>query len=226
MKKFRAWGILTLLYALWLNKVWEFSCSSLREKEDKWLKGPGVRQSACGRVCGRSRDLAVGWSLVWYKGWRETGLGGTGTSWEEERHKEDISGQKSCLLETESKYYWCWASLVAQMVKNPPANAGDARQVGSIPGSGRSPGEGNGNPLQYFRLGNLMDRGAWPATVHGVAKRQTWQSMHGCREGTHHPRQTSLALVEVKHVQQWTDIKDQLKWLPSCQFIPTNIQVD
>ena len=58
-------------------------------------------------------------------------------------------------------------------VKNPPANAGDARQVGSIPGSGRSPGEGNGNPLQYFRLGNLMDRGAWPATVHGVAKRQT-----------------------------------------------------
>ena len=53
------------------------------------------------------------------------------------------------------------------MVKNPPTNAGDA---GSIPGSGRHPGEGNGNPLQYSCLGNPMDRGAWWATVHGVAK--------------------------------------------------------
>ena len=54
------------------------------------------------------------------------------------------------------------------MVKNPPANAGD---VGSISGSGKSPGEGNGNPLQYSYLGNPMDRGAWQATVHGVEKR-------------------------------------------------------
>ena len=53
------------------------------------------------------------------------------------------------------------------VVKNLPANAGD---VGSIPGSGRSPGEGNGNPLQYSCLENPMDRGAWQATVHGVAK--------------------------------------------------------
>ena len=53
------------------------------------------------------------------------------------------------------------------MVKNPPANAGD---IGSVPGTGRSPGEGNGNPLQYSCLGNPTDRGAWRATVHGVAK--------------------------------------------------------
>ena len=53
------------------------------------------------------------------------------------------------------------------MVKNQPANVAD---VGSIPGSGRSPGEGNGNPLQYSYLGNPMDRGAWRAIVHGVAK--------------------------------------------------------
>ena len=59
------------------------------------------------------------------------------------------------------------------MVKNPPANAGDARDVGSIPGSGRSPGVGNGSPLQYFCLENSMDRGAWWATVHGVTKSQT-----------------------------------------------------
>ena len=59
------------------------------------------------------------------------------------------------------------------MIKNPPANAADAGDVGSIPGSGRSPGEGNGNPLQYSCLGNPMDRGARRATVHGVAKGQT-----------------------------------------------------
>ena len=59
------------------------------------------------------------------------------------------------------------------MIKNPPANAADAEDVGSIPGSGRSPGEGNGNPLQYSCLGNPMDRGARRATVHGVAKGQT-----------------------------------------------------
>ena len=53
------------------------------------------------------------------------------------------------------------------MVKNPPANAGD---VDSIPGSGRSSGEENGNSLQYSCLGNPMDRGAWWATVHGVSK--------------------------------------------------------
>ena len=53
------------------------------------------------------------------------------------------------------------------VVKIPSASAGDP---GSIPGSGRSPGEGNGNPLQYSCLENLMDRGAWQATVHGVAK--------------------------------------------------------
>ena len=51
------------------------------------------------------------------------------------------------------------------MVKNPPANAGDMRDTGSIPGSGRSPGGGHGNPLQYLSLENPMDRGAWWATV-------------------------------------------------------------
>ena len=57
--------------------------------------------------------------------------------------------------------------------KNLSANAGDARDGRWIPVLGRSPGEGNGNPLQYFCLENSMDRGAWQATVHGVAKSQT-----------------------------------------------------
>ena len=56
------------------------------------------------------------------------------------------------------------------MIEKPPANAGDASDVGSIPGSGRSPGVGNGNLLKYSCLENSVDRGAWQATVHGVAK--------------------------------------------------------
>ena len=58
----------------------------------------------------------------------------------------------------------------ASQVKNPPPNAGDVRDRGLIPGSGRSPGEENGNPLQYSSLENPMDRGVWRAIVHGVAK--------------------------------------------------------
>ena len=59
------------------------------------------------------------------------------------------------------------------VIKNVPTNAGDIRDVGSIPGSGRFPGEGNGDPLQYSCMENLMDSGAWWATVHGVSKSQT-----------------------------------------------------
>ena len=59
------------------------------------------------------------------------------------------------------------------VVKNPPVNAGNARDAGSTSGSGRSPGGGNGNPLQSSCLGNPMDRGAWWLTVHGVTKSQT-----------------------------------------------------
>ena len=66
-----------------------------------------------------------------------------------------------------------WACQVALVVKNPPANAGDIRDMGSIQGWGRSLGEGNGNPLQYSCLVNSMDGGAWLTTVHGVAKSQT-----------------------------------------------------
>ena len=59
------------------------------------------------------------------------------------------------------------------VVKNLPANAGDARDADLTPGLGRSPGEGNGNPLQYSCLENPMDRGAWQAAVRGVTKSQT-----------------------------------------------------
>ena len=58
------------------------------------------------------------------------------------------------------------------VIKNPPANAGDVRDVASIPGSGRFPGRGIGNPLQHSCLGNPLDRGAWWATVHTATKSQ------------------------------------------------------
>ena len=67
---------------------------------------------------------------------------------------------------------------MAQTVKNPPANAGDLGDSGSALGLERSPGEGNGYPLQYSRLENPMGRGAWRATVHGVAESQTRLSTH------------------------------------------------
>ena len=59
------------------------------------------------------------------------------------------------------------------MVKNPPANAGDIRDMGSVPGLGRSPGGGHGNPLQYSYLEISMNRRAWLATVHGVTNSWT-----------------------------------------------------
>ena len=74
------------------------------------------------------------------------------------------------------------ASQVVLVVKNPPANAGNIRNAGSISGSGRSPGGGHGNPLQYACLENPIDRGGWWATVHRVAKSQTRLK----RLSTHH----------------------------------------
>ena len=70
-------------------------------------------------------------------------------------------------------YMLMGATQVVLVMKNLPADAGDIRDLVSTPGSGRSPGRGNGNPLQYSYLEKPMDRGAWQATVHGVAKSQT-----------------------------------------------------
>ena len=70
-------------------------------------------------------------------------------------------------------HYSHWTSQVVLVAKNTPANAGDTGDMGSVPGLGRSPGGGHGNPFQYSRLGNSMDRGAWRAAVHGVAKSWT-----------------------------------------------------
>ena len=81
----------------------------------------------------------------------------------------------SAIQQHKSTIKYIWGFLSGAVVKNPPANAGDA---GLIPGSERSLGGGNGNPLQYSHLENSMDRGAWQTAVHGVAKSQTPPSTH------------------------------------------------
>ena len=86
------------------------------------------------------------------------------------------------LASFESWYASQLASQVVLVIKNPPANAGIIRDVGLIPGLGRSPGGGHGNPLQDY-LEKRMDRGAWQAMVHRVAKSRIqlkWFSMHTC----------------------------------------------
>ena len=77
-----------------------------------------------------------------------------------------------------------WVPLVGSDCKESASNTGDARDTGSISGSGRSPGGGNGSPFQVFCLENSMDREAWQATVHGVTKSQTRLSMHASEQST------------------------------------------
>ena len=85
------------------------------------------------------------------------------------------------------------AFQVALVVKNPPANTGD---TGSMPGSGRPPGEGNGNPFPYTCLENPMDRGAWRATVHGVTETNTMEPVHASAHT--YLWKTRKKLVEIK----------------------------
>ena len=112
-----------------------------------------------------------------------------------------------------------WASQVVLVVKNPPADAGDARDVHSIPGSGKSPGGRQGNPLQYSCLENPMDRGAWRATVPRVTKSQTLRK----RLSMQH------AQFRVKHFPLAVETRDKntrknfwLFWWGSCKGMTHN----
>ena len=97
-------------------------------------------------------------------------------SWLIRKDPEFLKGFRNStnLIFLDNQYLRDWSvtfkAQVALVVKNPPANTGDVRDGGPIPGSGRSPREGHGNPLQYSFLENPMDRVAWQVTVHGVAK--------------------------------------------------------
>ena len=136
------------------------------------------------------------------------------------------------------------------MVKNPPANTGDKRDTVLIPGSGRFPGVGNGNPFQYSCLENSMDRGALQAAVHGVTK--SWTCEHA-RVHTHTHTHTiiihTLQDSSVAHSSGWSDGRrrykffladklklidgertgwswEQLSWMElACQLTPQVVQV-
>ena len=98
------------------------------------------------------------------------------------------------------KYVVYWASQGALLVKTLPANLGDLRDMGS------TPGEGNGNPLWYSCLKNLVGRGAWQATVHRVTKSQIWL------------KQLSTAyMLYIKHINQWHHNTIKLKIKEKCK---------
>ena len=106
---------------------------------------------------------------------------------------EDVGMLRLCWVAVVRIWVRSGGTQVVLGVKNPPANGGDARDVGSIPGWGRSPGVGNGSPLQYSFLENPLDRGGWWATVHRVAeldvteqlKTHTQIHIHACASRGH-----------------------------------------
>ena len=107
--------------------------------------------------------------------------------------------QKICIYIYIYIYIHIYAYIYIWGLKNPPANAGDIRDACLIPGSGRSPEEGNGTPLQYSCLENPIDRGAWQATVHVVT--QSWMT-----EATAQPRMAHVYTykgVLLGHKKEW-----------------------
>ena len=118
-------------------------------------------------------------------------------------------------------------SQVVLAVKNPPANAGDIRDAGSISGLGRSPGGGHGNPLQYPYLENPMDRGAWWATVHGVTESDTTEVTQHAQIGWERDRMEAARLVRKLLLQYrrdvvgfWTRVMTaDMKWKDACIFL-------
>ena len=110
-----------------------------------------------------------------------------------------------------------WAGFPGDtVVKSPPANTGDVRDAGSIPELGRSPGVGNDVLLQCACLGNAMGRGAWQATVHGVAKRQTGPSAHTLRSWGAPPGRGAWWMIDTAAFfkGKW----DTYKWSPFLFF--------
>ena len=109
-------------------------------------------------------------------------------------------------------------SQVVLVIKNPPANAGDIREVSLIPGWGRPPGEGHGSPLQHSCLENPMDRGAWWAMVPRVSKsltQLTWLSTHEMRESSESSRVETRRSRAFCREDQWHSawtVESTVKW--------------
>ena len=96
--------------------------------------------------------------------------------WKQEKNKTQVQQFAWFFRNRKTYFRGCLGNSRWCSGKESACSAGDTREAGLIPGSGKSPQVGNGNPLQYSCLGNPMDRGAWEATAHGAAKSQTWLS--------------------------------------------------
>ena len=107
------------------------------------------------------------------------------------------------------------STLGGAVVKNSPANAGDTGDSSSVPGWGRAPGVGNRKALQYYCLENPMDRGAWRATVCGVAKSRTRLSMHACTlVCLHHFSAGQFPMGKTTVLHSWDKLRDPIQsWL-------------
>ena len=122
-------------------------------------------------VMGLFTNILICITLCTWRGWLQYVLVACFGLWNISRRLKN-----ACVIWHRVRQY-SRASQVAQWVKNLPAMQEMQENVGSMPGLGRSPGGGHGNPLWYSCLENPMDRGAWRATVHGVAQNRTWQKL-------------------------------------------------
>ena len=117
----------------------------------------------------------------------------------------------------------CWASQVELVVKNSPASVGRIRDVGLITGLGRSPGGENGNPLQYSCLENSMDKGAWQATVPGIAKSRTrlsdYHSFHPIKAEYIFLSNACASFTKTDHILSRRNISTNLKEMINIWYI-------
>ena len=144
----------------------------MKETSHKW---PQIAWSCLCKMSTTGKSIETESRLVVAWGWAKRGAVGIG----KESEKWLLIGTRFIggLTKMLWNYIMVRASQVVPVVKNQPANAGDIRDVsvtGLIPGLGRSPGVGHGNPLQYSCLENPMERGAWQATVYRVTQSWTW----------------------------------------------------
>ena len=154
---------------------------------------------------------------VWPRGGRNRGLhtpilwGVRQWSQETVPSQEGWKQDEDCLNVLDSIWWGIKSFPGSSAVKNRPANASDEIERGSIPGWGRSPGGGNGNPFQYSRLKNSMDRGTWWVTIHGVTKSRTRLSTQTYTKGTQIPWLVSYVLLSKHFHSLGWDSRDGIK---------------
>ena len=146
---------------LWLRPSWDDSVKNLPAMRETWVRSLGWKDPLA------THSSFLAWRIPWKeKPGRLKSMGSQRVGYDWATFAFQFTYYVKPIL---------WASQVVLVVKNPPTNAGDARDMGSIPGPRRSPGVGNDNPFQYSCLEKPMDRWAWRATVQGLQKvRQDW----------------------------------------------------